>query len=133
MATKPTLAERERALLEAARREIASKPPATAIPGAPSAASAPPGVDTAPGNAESQGVAPQAVIPQVVTAAETPPAPGASPTLSIEQRIAALMAAEQAQKARRSQNLRRWKIAGIAVLAALALWWAVTVLRFMHH
>ena len=131
---QPSLSQKERALIEAARREAAERRAAVAVrPG-----ETPPPV-TAPG--ASSGAAQADNTPVAAASATTPPAPPppsapsrpAEAQLPIHERIAMLMAREHAEKARREKLYARWKYAAVGVLAALVLWWGMTILSHIRH
>jgi hypothetical protein len=99
---KPQLSDREAALVEAARRELAAR----ASPGPP------PGTATAPGPA---------------TAIQRPPATPVAPA-DAAARVTALMQAEQEQAFRRKKKLRQFGLVVPAVILIAALLWVATAI-----
>jgi hypothetical protein len=90
------------------------------------------------------GQAPSVVAPSAVAPATAPKpgamASGATPGTSsgktkpsVNDRIAALMLAEQEAKARRDKIYQRWKIGGVIFLALLFLWFALTMVTSLHR
>ena len=142
MTNKGNLSGKERALIEAARHELAAKTTTPRIPapvqqagtaaapaplsgaltapvqlsGAATAPAQSPGAATAP--AQTAPLRPQAPPP---AAGATPPAPDkAAPHAA---RIATLMAAERAETQRRRDKMKRWGIHFPMALFTLVLAW----------
>jgi len=111
---RPGLSEREAAVIEAARRELAAR-------AAPRPASTP-----APPPAQPQAQARQ-IAPETV-----PPGPAAAGP-DVTARIAALMSTEQEERQQRSKRLRQIGIAiPAAVLAVAIVWVASVILRYLR-
>ena len=106
---KPGHADKETALIAAARREVASRPAATAVP------------------------APLTVQPSahLSAPAPTPVPPAAVP--DVAARVAVLLGAEEEARQRRRKKLRQIGIAVPALaLAAAFLWLASVLLRYFR-
>jgi hypothetical protein len=103
---KPELSDREAALVEAARRELAARASRGPPPGPPL------GPAPAPGPA---------------AAIQRPPATPAAPA-DAAARVAALMQAEQEQAFRRKKKLRQFGLVVPAVILIAALLWVATAI-----
>jgi len=140
MADKASLSDKERALIEAARREVgagATNPPAPAarLSASPAMTAAPATATAVPAAATATAIAANAPLPgrsqgqaPGAPAAEQPHAPEPSATGNARlathaARIAALMAAERAEIERRRRLARRWGIHFPMTLFAMALVW----------
>ncbi len=120
-----SMSDKERALIEAARRDLekmrAGPAEKIAAPPAP---------------AKSSGV-PHVNAPPLKRSDTSAPAPddassGTSPD-AIARRIAVLMEAERAEKARRLKSHQRWKAGAISAFVLLAGWWALTIISHLRH
>lgn len=137
MADKAGLSDKERALIEAARREVGAGAARAASPAARPAA--PAAATSAPVTANSGSAATNAIpatanaplpgrtqLAPGVQATELPvsePVAGNAQMAAHAARIAALMAAERAETERRRRLARRWGIHFPMTLFALALVW----------
>ena len=122
MTDKGNLSSKERALIEAARRELSART-ANPLPQAPAqpheAATAPapsPGATTAPAQTA-------ALPPQVPPTTARAPVPAPDAAARHAARIAALMAAEREETQRRRDKVKRWGIHFPMALFATALAW----------
>ena len=118
------ISDRERALIEAARRDLESRRAGPANAGTPESSAA---VSRPPIAADSKAARPAA------TTITAPVQPAASTPESIATRIALLIEAEREEKARRLRMHQRWKFGAIAVFALLIAWFALTILGHMRH
>lgn len=122
---RDSMSDKEKALIEAARRDLEkirtgsadtiAPPPAPAMPiGVPQMNAKPP-------------KSPHASAPAGAGASA-----GTSPD-AIGMRIAVLMAAEREEKARRMKSHQRWKTCAIGTFVLLAGWWALTIISHLRH
>ncbi len=118
-----SMSDKERALIEAARRDLEkmragpaekiAPPPAPAKPIGVPHVNAPPlkRTDTSAPDGSSSGTSPDAIA----------------------RRIAVLMEAEREEKARRLKSHQRWKAGAISAFVLLAGWWALTIISHLRH
>lgn len=125
------MSDKERALIEAARRDLEkmrARPVQTVVPSpTPICTPAP----ARPINAPQVSAAP-AKRPDVPSPAPVI-APGNTSPDAIAMRIGMLMEAEREEKARRLQSHRRWKIGAIGAFVVLSGWWALTIISHLRH
>ena len=120
-----SMSDKERALIEAARRDLekmrAEPAEKIAAPPAPAKSIGVPHVNAPP-------------LKRSDTSAPTPDgaSSGTSPD-AIARRIAVLMEAERAEKARRLKSHQRWKAGAISAFVLLAGWWALTIISHLRH
>jgi hypothetical protein len=112
---KDKLSAREAALIAAARREAEARKGAAAPP---QAAAAP-----RPAPQQAKAIAPAAIRPAAAPPVTEKPKPSAA------ERIAQLMAEERAETEERKRKLRRYGITVPSAIIAIAVLWALFVLR----
>lgn len=120
-----SLSDKEKALIEGARRDLekmrAGSADTMAPPPEPAMPIRAPQVNAVPVQR------PDASAPVADSASA-----GTSPD-AIAMRIAVLMAAEREEKARRLKNHQRWKAGAIGTFVLLAGWWALTIISHLRH
>ena len=120
---RDSMSDKEKALIEAARRDLEKIRTGSADTIAPPPAM-PIGVPRVDGT------------PAMDIHTSAPAADGASTGTSpdaIAMRIAVLMAAEREEKARRMKSHQRWKTGAIGTFVLLAGWWALTIISHLRH
>ena len=121
------MSEKEKALIEAARRDLEKMRarPAETISSPPAPSPARP-----------------VIAPQLNSVpAKRPDVPASkheivldgTPRDAIAMRIALLMEAEREEKARRLKSHRRWKVGAIGAFVVLSGWWALTIISHLRH